>query len=382
MRTISYQALRTIANEKAANSNNNFNKAKVAFRKKEYWKNKVDIIRNFLLNSPWVLFTILYFLILIVDAVLMKPIIQVVVEHGFKMESEFSLYLFVIIYILLVTGLTIGVAYGFSKLLDHKLRELQIELETYSRQNVAKSIIEAEVLEEEDRERKLGILFAFVLFALLISLSLYRNYIVNEFTLKFDSPDDWLNLIIPIALGIALCFFGLYKDTVVKLLRFKAKEKKYENEREVHQTKSDSLARQAIEQAIEADRNGETIPSSAELIEVKNRYTNRQQTESTFYDDNMEVKIQLMAKGLPVPNVQVTAITGDNITLFSMSDVNGIVLVKWNSTCDYLRNIRIGPYSLEGTKWVHGSLVNIDLEDLLNKNQNNSSYLADKLLTP
>lgn len=374
--------LRTIANELASKANNCFNKAKVANTKYEFYSHKVSLARNFLLNSPWVLFTILYFLILVVDAVLMEPIIQVVVQHGFKMTSTWSLYLFIGVYILLVSGLTIGVAYGFSKMLDHKLRELQIELETVSRPGVAKIVIADEILSEEQKEKSLGIVFGILLMTLLVSLSLYRNYIVNGFNLQFNSPDDWLNLILPIALGIALCFFGLYKDVVVKLLRFKAKVKRYEEEKDEFHSKSNYLSRQALEQDSEAVKNGESIPYSAELNEAINRYKNNKQADAWYYDDKKRIQVNLIAKGLPVPNVQVTSITGDNETVFKITDNDGIAIIEWITDCDFVRNLKIGSYDVKGNKWHDGQMISIDLEDFISGHKpqlNGQNYLEKRL---
>lgn len=374
---------RTVANELAAKANKFFNKAKEADSKFYYYDHKVYLIRNFLLNSPWLLFTILYFSILIVDAVFMKPIIQVVVQHGFRMQSDFSLYLFISIYILLIGGLTIGVAYGFSKYMDKKLRELQVEMDSVSRPFITKSVIEDEIQKVEYRERNLGIIFGILLSSLLISLSLYRNYIVNEFQLKFDSPDDWLNIIIPIALGVALCFFGLYKDIVVKLLWFKNKRNSYEELRDIYQANANNLTRQSVEQDNEAIKKNESIQYSADLNEVIKRYENQSISDGNYYDNVKSIEIILMAKGIPVPNVQIAALTGDSDTIFATSGTNGKAIVTWVTESDFIKNLRIGPYNVNGNRWLNGSVVSIDLEDFIythNSKQNNNSYLENRIV--
>ena len=79
----------------------------------------------------------------------------------------------------------------------------------------------------------------------------------------------------------------------------------------------------------------------------------------------MQIELQLSARGNPVPNIQVFALTGDNISLFGTSNEKGFVCLEWSSDCEFIRSIKIGPYDLQGTKWLHKDVIKLDLEDFL-----------------
>jgi hypothetical protein len=377
--------LRTLANEKAAKANKHFKKAREADKMYHWYNHKVRIVRDFLLNSPWALFTLIYFALLIIDAFIMKPIIAVVVQHGFKFTGDLMLLLFVVIYVVLVAALTIGVAYGFAKVFDQKLRGLQVELDTISSPGIARSVIEEEIRTDEQRDRMLGVVFAIILFALLITLSLYRNYIMNGFEVKFNSPDDWVNLLIPIALALALCFFGIYKDVVYRLYRLKSDMAKYESLRDGNQDRADELAKQAVEQEHEAKNNHEDIQPSADLKMLLERYEGQSIVNDTFYDEVRVVKIRLTNKNKPVEGIQVLGITGDDVTIYKTTDAAGIAIMEWTTEADFIRTLKIGSFELRGNRWQDGSTVDVELEDFVMANvakSNGNGYLHQRISLP
>jgi hypothetical protein len=190
-------------------------------------------------------------------------------------------------------------------------------------------------------------------------LSLYRNYISNEFSLKFDSPDDFFNLTFPFALGIALCYFGVYKDVVFKLLRFKSKRDHYEELRDKYQKESDYYAKLAIDQNQESIKSGETTPYSADLKMLINRYEGTPRRDS-MYEVCKQVILILSKSGVPLPHVQVVGTIGE-VSIFQTTDAHGLAILEWNSDSEFLDGIHIGTYRVSG-KWADKQEVRIDVD--------------------
>lgn len=377
--------MRTLANDLAASSNKHFKAAREAERHYQWLNDKVQKVRDFLISSPWLLFTVIYFILLFIDAWIMKPIVALIVQDGMKMSGEWTTWLFVAIYVLLVAALTIGVAYGVAKLFDGKLRELQIELAMISRPGVARSIIADEIKIDEAKDLKWGIVCGVILFSLLIGMALYRNYLVNDFQIKFNSPDDWVNLLLPIAVATALCFFGLYKDTVFRLWRFKTDRDEQKAIRDSNQQRADDIAKQAIEQEYEARKNLEEITHSAELVELIKRYETQSVISETFYDEVKTVSVQLRQKSAPVAGIQVIGFTGDDSAIYKTTDIDGIALLEWSTDSDHVRTIKIGGYGLPGTRWMDGSTVSVDVDEFIlshTQNGKNGNAFAKRLSPP
>lgn len=357
-------SLRTEANNQATFACMHHKAAGEADKNAQYFNHKLEIMRNFLLNSPWLLYTIMYFSLLIIDAIFMRPIIGVVVAHGFLLKGPFYLVLFVIIYVVLVSALTIGAAYGFAKMFDAKLRSLQVELDTISRPGVARTIIMGAVLADEKRDRNLGVFFTVLLVILLVSLSLYRNYLTNDFTISFITPADWLNLILPISIAAALVFFGIYKDTLVRKLYFENRRKYFEGLSTGNLLKSKQYSRQAIEQEYEARKNNEDSEMSADLKQVFIWYKDIPTSNPNYFEYEKCVTIQILNKGILIPGIQVIALTGDDSSIFKTTGDDGIAKLSWRSESDFIKSIRIGKNELPGKRWFDGQSIKIDLTEI------------------
>lgn len=353
--------LRTLANEFGSKSQVFFLKAKEAHRMHTYYADKVSILRNFLLNSPWQLFTIVYICLLIVDAAFMQPIVQTVVHSGFKMTGPLNDVLFMVVYILLITGLTIAVASAYSKLHDHRTRSIEIEVDLISNPGTPRSVIEERILNNEPRIMSIGLLCFGIMISLLIGLSLFRNYISNNFEIRFASPSDWLNIIIPISIGILLCYFGVYKDILIKLLKFKSKKANYEVARDKYQKESDHNARLAIEQNEEAKRIGDNTPYSADLKAVIGRYE-KKSLSNEYFEEYKYVTVNIYKGGLPISYVQIYAFTEkSDATIYQITNSNGMCRLEWNTDSEFLSGIQVGSHLISGF-WYNGDDFTIDLD--------------------
>jgi len=355
---------RPLANALAANANGIFQNAKTTFRQFNWYANKLKKTDEFLLNSPWRLFSLIYFGLLTIDGFIMKPIIALVVQHGFQLDGDIMIFVFVFIYLILVMGLTIGVAHGLARFVDAKLRDLHIELDAITTKGKARFVIEQEVRGREGGAAIIGVVFATMLIALLISLSLYRNYVVNDFMISFDSPDDWVNIILPLALGLALCFFGIYKDVLFRRLWMKSNMNSTNKELGRLKQRYLNMAKQTIEQEEEALNALETSPISADLQLVLERHNNNSISDDNFFDELHWVQVELSVNNKPIPGIQVLGITGDAETIYTMSDEGGTAMIEWTTDSDMIRTIRIGSVDLKGNRWMHGSTIKLDLAEI------------------
>jgi hypothetical protein len=152
--------------------------------------------------------------------------------------------------------------------------------------------------------------------------------------------------------------------------------------RDDFQNKADEYARQAIEQEQEALNNKEEIPYSAELTKLIERYRNQSVADVTYYDEVRMVNVTLLNKSQPVSGIQVMAITGDDVTIYETTDLNGTAQIRWTSEVDFVRAIRIGNLELKGNRWLDGSSIKVDLEDFVVsnlKNINENGYWNSRL---
>ncbi|MCX6249733.1 MAG: hypothetical protein NTX61_03180 [Bacteroidetes bacterium] len=364
-------SLRSFANWLAMLASKQYKLAAEADKNAKYFKQKTEIMRDFLLNSPWILYTIMYFSVLLIDAFFMRPIIGVVVAHGFLLTGRLYLILFVIIYVVLVSAMTIGAAYGFAKLFDSRLRDLQVELNTFSQPGITRTVIFQQVQSDEKRDRFVGIFFTILLAILLISLSLYRDYLTNDFRILFVTPADWLNLILPITLAAALVFFGIYKDTIVRKIWFENRQKYYEKHAEINHMAYEEYSRQAMEQEIEAVKNNETTDKSADLEWIIMMHKSPS-VNPNFYNRVKAVLVIISNKGTRVEGVQVTALTDDECSIYSISEKDGSAKLTWQSDCDFIKTINIGKVQVPGTRWFDGDIIRIDLSEFMLSNLNDN----------
>lgn len=348
----------SLANKIASDALNRLKHAGKANADKKYFDHKSKIMRDFLLTSPVMAFVIMYVLLLGFDAFFMYPIIALTVRHGMMLQDDMYVILFIMVYVVIVAALTLGAAHGFAKLIDKKLHDLQVELELVSSPGVSKSYISDQVHKDTSRDTFFGILFSVFLFALLICLSLYRNYITNDFHLTFNSPDDWLNILWPLIFGAALIFFGIYKDTIIRKLSFESNARQAERVEE-HELKAyKDLAQQAINQEMQAKHSGDDGTPSADLKRIK-------QLSEVNYEELYNVKflqVYITVGGIPASGVQVTAYT-DTDTLFSVTDYEGSALISWCSENEVINRLYAGGIELPGNGWKEGSIVKYNISE-------------------
>jgi hypothetical protein len=356
-------SLRSLANWLAMLATERYKQAAEHEKNASYFKQKVEIIRDFLLNSPYVLYTIMYFLLLMIDAIFMEPIIGVVVSHGFMLTGKIHLLLFILIYIVLVSALTIGAAYGFAKSFDTRLRDLQVELDTFSQPGVVRSVIFQQVVDREKRNKALGIFFSIVLMVFLILLSLYRNYLTNNYGIFFNTPSDWLNLVLPLAMGAALIFFGIYKDILVRKIVFGNKYKVHSTKLDTHFLSFKDYSRQAIEQDNEAEKINDTIERSADLKWV---LLNHQETSviNNIFTRTKSISLVISNNGSNIEGIQVIGFTDDECSAHTISNKEGFAELTWQSDCNFIKDIQVGQYHIPGTRWFDGDTIRIDLSKL------------------
>lgn len=359
---------RTVANYLGTKANEQHKKARECERQREWYADKAQLVRDFMANSPVIMFTVIYVILVVVDAFVMRPIINVVVSHGLQMEGPLMRNVFLLIYLFLAIALTVGFGYGFGKAFDGKLRDLQVELERVTANGKARAIIEEEVLADERRDRIVGAVFGSLLLVLLLLLSAFRIYLTNNFEIKLDSPDDWFSLLLPLALGAALCFFGIYKDVLVRSLLFERNRDKFEAKRDDHVESYSKYARQAKEQDEEAIAAQEETEKSADLIKLLYRYNNQSVSDPGFYDELKEISVELMYKGQPVVGLQVAGITGDGLSINTVTNSDGKAMLLWTSDSDFLKVLRIGEKNLPGARWLNRSQVKLDMANLMGQN--------------
>ncbi len=360
---------RSSANRIASNSVNSFKNSKENKKKKDENMLKKKTVDKVLINSPWLLYTILYFALLITDAFIMQPIIEVLVSHGLKLAGPLYLGLFIVIYIILVTALTIGIAQGIAKYLDDRLLDLQVSLESISRPNVAPSVLRQEVEKDKKSRLNFSIIFVVVLMIILVSLSLLRNHLINDYEIRFDTPADWLNLILPIALGITLIFFGIYKDVLVKYITFKNQADKAARLETIQDAAYKEYGMEAIEQDDIAVKLNATLPRSADLDWVLWNFK-VPEVNSSSYDIPKVVRVKVVNGNLPVSYVQIYAITDQDV-IYAVTNSEGLAEITWNSDAKSLNSISVSGYQIHGQNWTDGSELTCNLQDIIRINNEN-----------
>jgi len=368
---------RSSANRIASNSVNSFKNSKENKKKKDENMLKKKTVDKVLINSPWLLYTILYFALLITDAFIMQPIIEVLVSHGLKLAGPLYLGLFIVIYIILVTALTIGIAQGIAKYLDDRLLDLQVSLESISRPNVAPSVLRQEVEKDKKSRLNFSIIFVVVLMIILVSLSLLRNHLINDYEIRFDTPADWLNLILPIALGITLIFFGIYKDVLVKYITFKNQADKAARLETIQDAAYKEYGMEAIEQDDIAVKLNATLPRSADLDWVLWNFK-VPEVNSSSYDIPKVVRVKVVNGNLPVSYVQIYAITDQDV-IYAVTNSEGLAEITWNSDAKSLNSISVSGYQIHGQNWTDGSELTCNLQDIIRINNEN---LEQRQLNP
>jgi len=358
------ESKRQSAHECAVTANENFEKAKNAHKKGEFWKHKLDIFNKFGLNMHMNLFMIIYVLLLCVDAKIMQPIIEVVVREGLQIDDGFQISLFVLMYIVLVIALTLGIASRLSTIISNKIFEVQAEFEKVSNPNQVLSIIKEDLHKKEKGKVIWSILFGIILAAVVICLSLTRNYLMNEFVIKVDGPDDWINIILPVAIAFALTYFGVYKDLFFKRIEIVLKKNKYDREKNTFQSECNKYDSLAMEQNNFADQYEESTLVSMELAQAIYRYKNMGMSDSDYYDDAKEIKLKLIGNEFQVDGVQVFAITGDDITIHKITNEKGEAAIAWKTATNFIKTLKIGKKVVSGSVWYDKETIEINLDDL------------------
>jgi hypothetical protein len=98
---------------------------------------------------------------------------------------------------------------------------------------------------------------------------------------------------------------------------------------------------------------------SQELREVINRYTN----SSIFSKRTNETFVKVQRLGVPIPNIQVQAMTAFNETIYATTDANGIAKLSYVKG-EYLKKIIVVNFPLIGNRFDNGQTVVVEMDFL------------------
>lgn len=363
-------SLRVQAAHFAERSNDLFNQACVAHKEYVYYSDAYNVIKRFVSRHPVWLFSALYILILLVDTLLSSNLIRPIASEILGNNSQLGFIVAATLYAIVILVLTLAASENFYKG-SEKYIKLAVELETLQYPDKPLPIIEDEIRQAVKNDRFHGILWAISLFLLTLSLALYRNYIVNDYQLfVFDSPDDWIILILPLLIAVALIYFGQYKGVLQKLWEFSRKQRQKDNQRKTLREDSYREGHKAEELTNQASNRNENSSISKELQICLDRIKNKAFTHDDFFDmaQTFKIDIRLLRNGVPEMNCPVHATTVNGRILYLVTDDKGWTTASWRSEYNYLQTINIRGKMVPGNKFEAGEMVTIDLDDL-NGNQ-------------
>ena len=166
-------------------------------------------------------------------------------------------------YLFLLVGLTIASGKALVKIIDPAVRDIQVRMAMAAQPDLAYTIIEHRVLKTEKIEKVTSMIFGGLLIVLLIALSLYRNYVVNSFQMIFESPGDYVNLILPVILALALIYFAAYKEIGFQYFVVQYKEAKFDKAAAEHERQAQYYSRMVADQAaVNGEKSDENASNS------------------------------------------------------------------------------------------------------------------------
>lgn len=359
--------LRVQAAHYAELANDYFNRACIAHKSYIYYRDSYEVMKRYKGRHPVILFTIIYIILLIVDTLLSSNLIRPIASEILGSNTPFSFFVASIMYATVILVLTLGASENFYKAAEKNIK-LWIELEQLQYPDKPLPIIEDDVRSSVQGSFWKGVAWTIVLFTLTLSLALYRNYIVNDHQLfVFNSPDDWIVLILPSFIATALIYFGQFKSHWQKSFEFTRKMKTTDSKRKSLKAKSYLEGHKAEELNTQAENRNENSRMSQELRICLDRLASRAFTNDDYFDTSTlyELPVVVVRQGIATPNCSVQATTADGKVLYYVTNNEGLAMIQWRSEYGYLQAIRIHNTPVFGDRFEANESITIDLDDLL-----------------
>jgi hypothetical protein len=350
----------------AQRSNTAYAEGVKAFVTMKFYEAALEVARKFAMTYHIIAFTIIYFIVLILDTVFSSSLIRPLAESLFQTRARWAFWVSGGIYAGIIFALTWNSAKNFFQA-RRKNIEYNCDLEAIKNPDKPPLVIRNEVINDAKGKRRQGVLWGGLLFLIVFGLGIYRNYLVNSHTwFTFDSPDDLLSIVIPLAIAVCLIYLGQYKLHVMNLWEYNRRLKEWTQKVQRLQQIVVEEGQMCMDFTLKADNVGEPSLGDKETQTCLERMRKTDVSSEDFFSNLrpriFEVTIQ--KDGLQIKGVPLQACTTEGELLYDVTDKEGRVSFNWKSSKSHLVSLKIQGKQVPGVRFESGQHFSIDLSDL------------------